>query len=87
MIIPLPWSSIPRGSTVLAPDGQTDVLVEIIPPLFVRLARSGMWGMIGHPTGLFVGAGAPPVEDRDPPEVSGVRTLLQVFPTTSEVIE
>lgn len=87
MIIPLPWESIPAGSTVLAPDGQPDVLVEILPPLFVRLARSGMWGLIGHPTGLFVAAGAPAVETREDPEAAGVRLLLEAFPDTSEVIE
>jgi hypothetical protein len=87
MITPLPWTEIPPGSTVLAPDGQPDVVLALIPPLFVHLARSGMWGLIGHPQGLLLARGTLPADAREHPDTAAMRTILEVFPTSTEVIE
>jgi hypothetical protein len=90
MITPLPWSSIPIGSTVLAPDGQPDVLLARISPLFVHLARSGMWGVLGHPRGLLIAVADPagaPAEGREHPDTAAMRLIVEAFPTTTEVTE
>ncbi len=84
MIVPLPWASIPRGSTVLAPDGQPDVLLAVIAPLFVHLARSGMWGLVGHPQGLLLAVGTL-ADEREHPHTAALRLIVERFPTT-EVI-
>lgn len=84
MIRPLPWAEIPPGSTVLAPDGQPDVVLALIPPLFVHLARSGMWGLVGHPQGLLIAVGQL-AEQREHPETAAMRLIVGAFPET-EVI-
>lgn len=81
MIIPLPWSSMPIGSAVLAPDGQPDLLLEVLPPLFVHLQRSGMWGLLGHPHGLLL------VVEPEDPMTAAVRLLQEAFPTTDTLPE
>lgn len=81
MIIPLPWASIPPGSAVLAPDGQPDILVEVLPPRFVHLQRSKMWGLVGHPQGLLV------VPDREDEMDAAIRLLRAAFPTTDTLPE
>ena len=85
MIRPLPWAEIPRGSTVLAPDGQPDIVLALLPPYFVHLARSGMWGLVGHPQGLLIAEGEL-ADEREHPMTAAMRLILEAFPTT-EVIE
>jgi hypothetical protein len=85
MITPLPWPEIPPGSVVLAPDGLHDVVVALLPPLFVHLARSGMWGLAGHPQGLLIARGEPAAEQREHPYTAAMRLILEAFPDTKEV--
>lgn len=82
----MPWADIPRESVVLAPDGRPDILRGLIPPLFVHLARSGMWGLVGHPTGLFLAIGTAAPDEREDPETAAMRTIVERFPAT-EVID